>query len=517
MVVAKLSDSDEQGNLYVDINETLLYKGLLFICNSGPFFILIITITNMTTFKIKTAYKRLLADTLTPVSIYLKLRDRFVNSILLESSDYRGSDNSFSYICCDPVASFQLNQEAIEIKYPDDTTENIKLESRKDAIDHLQQFAAKFIHEENSFPFITNGLFGHITYDSVSYFEDIQIQDVNEETAIDQIYYQVFRYVIVINHFKNELYIFEHNYNGEETNDKTSLQQLETLIQNRNFPSYSFTIASKETSNVTDDEMRGVITKCIDHCLRGDVFQIVPSRRFSREFTGDEFNVYRALRSINPSPYLFYFDYGSYKIFGSSPEKQIFIKGNKAEIHPIAGTFRRTGDDQSDAIAAQKLLDDPKETAEHVMLVDLARNDLSRNCDEVCVENYKEVQYYSHVIHLVSKVVGKTRPDTNPLQLVADTFPAGTLSGAPKHMAMTLINDLENSNRSIYGGAIGFMGFNGDFNHAIAIRTFLSKNNSLFYQAGMGVVAKSDVESELQEVNNKLAALRSALDAAEKI
>ncbi len=470
----------------------------------------------MTTFNIKTTHKRLLADTLTPVSIYLKLRDRFVNSILLESSDYRGSENSFSYICCDPVASFQLNSDVIQIRYPNDQRETIRLEHKKEAIHHLQAFAGKFQNETNGFPFITNGLFGHITYDSVAYFEDIHIQEVNEETSIDQIYYQVFRYVIAINHYKNELYIFQHSYNGEE-NDETSLNQLETLIQNRNFPSYSFTIASEETSNVSDDEMRGVIRKCIDHCLRGDVFQIVPSRRFSRQFAGDEFNVYRALRSINPSPYLFYFDYGSYKIFGSSPEKQIFIKGNKAEIHPIAGTFRRTGDDQADTDAARKLLEDPKETAEHVMLVDLARNDLSRNCDEVQVENYKEVQFYSHVIHLVSKVVGKTRPGTNPLQLVADTFPAGTLSGAPKHMAMSLINELENTNRSIYGGAIGFMDFNGDFNHAIAIRTFLSKNNNLFYQAGMGVVAKSDVESELQEVNNKLAALRSALEAAERI
>jgi anthranilate synthase component 1 len=470
----------------------------------------------MTTFNIKTTHKRLLADTLTPVSIYLKLRDRFVNSILLESSDYRGNENSFSYICCDPVASFKLNQEVIHIQYPDQSKEEFTLANRKDAITHLQEFAQKFEQNSTNFPFITNGLFGHMTYDSVSYFEDINIQDVSEESAIDQIYYQVFRYVIAINHYKNELYIFQHSYDGE-TPSETSLQQLETLIFNRNFPSYSFSIASEESSNVTDDEMRGVIKKCISHCLRGDVFQIVPSRRFTRKFTGDEFNVYRALRSINPSPYLFYFDYGSYKIFGSSPEKQIFIKGNRAEIHPIAGTFRRTGDDEADALAAQELLEDPKETAEHVMLVDLARNDLSRNCDSVRVENYKEVQFYSHVIHLVSKVVGQTHEGTNPLQLVADTFPAGTLSGAPKHMAMSIINDLENCNRSIYGGAIGFMGFNGDFNHAIAIRTFLAKNNSLFYQAGMGVVAKSDVESELQEVNNKLAALRSALVAAEQI
>ncbi|WP_439558677.1 anthranilate synthase component I family protein, partial [Dyadobacter sp.] len=365
------------------------------------------------------------------------------------------------------------------------------------------------------FPFITNGLFGHMTYDAVTYFEDIEIQPTSPETAIDQIFYQVYRYVIAINHFKNELYIFEHQYGSEVEDD--GFEQIEILIKNRNFPKYGFSTVSDETSNVTDDEMRAVIQKGIDHCLRGDVFQIVPSRRFSHAFQGDEFNVYRALRSINPSPYLFYFDYGSYKIFGSSPEKQIFIKKGQAEIHPIAGTFKRTGDDLADAEAAQQLLNDPKETAEHVMLVDLARNDLSRSCDEVKVTNYKEVQYYSHVIHLVSKVVGKMKKDVNPLQLVADTFPAGTLSGAPKHNAMKLIDQMETSNRSIYGGAIGFMDFNGDFNHAIAIRTFLSKDNTLFFRAGMGVVAKSDVESELQEINNKLAALRQAIKVAQEI
>ncbi|KAA0990645.1 anthranilate synthase component I family protein [Dyadobacter aurulentus] len=467
------------------------------------------------TFAITTHYKKLLADTLTPVSIYLKLRDKFVNTVLLESSDYHGNENSFTYICCDPVASFKLNSGEVTQQFPDGTSTSHKLLNPKDAVQALYGFAQSFISERSSFPFITNGLFGHMTYDAVTYFEDIVIQPPSPETAIDQIFYQVYRYVIAINHFKNELYIFEHRYGTE--NDKTGIEQIEILIKNRNFPKYGFHTISEETSNVTDDEMRSVIQRGIDHCLRGDVFQIVPSRRFSRSFQGDEFNVYRALRSINPSPYLFYFDYGSYKIFGSSPEKQIFIKKGQAEIHPIAGTFKRTGDDLADAEAAQQLLNDPKETAEHVMLVDLARNDLSRSCDEVRVTNYKEVQYYSHVIHLVSKVVGKMKKDVNPLQLVADTFPAGTLSGAPKHNAMKLIDQMESSNRSIYGGAIGFMDFNGDFNHAIAIRTFLSKDNNLFFRAGMGVVAKSDVESELQEINNKLAALRQAIKVAEEI
>lgn len=469
----------------------------------------------MKIYNVKTRYKKLLADTITPVSIYLQLRDKYVNSILLESSDYHTASNSFSYICCEPVASFKINQGMVTQKFPDGTTETFGLEDRKDAVKALQRFAGRFEAENQGFPFITNGLFGHIAYDAVSYFEDITIQPQEKATEVDQVFYQVFRYVIAINHFKNELYLFEHSYGEQELSD--GLDRLEVLIRNRNFPHYDFKATSPETSNTTDDEMRGVIRKCIDHCLRGDVFQIVPSRRFSRKFRGDDFNVYRALRSINPSPYLFYFDYGSYRIFGSSPEKQIYIKGTKAEIHPIAGTFRRTGDDAADAQAAQKLLDDPKESAEHVMLVDLARNDLSRNCHSVKVDTYKEVQYYSHVIHLVSTVSGLMNAQTNPLQLVADTFPAGTLSGAPKHMAMKIINGLETTNRSIYGGAIGFIGFNGDFNHAIAIRTFFSRDNTLYYRAGMGVVAKSDVESELQEINNKLAALRKAIDEAEAL
>ena len=469
----------------------------------------------MAAFKVKTRFKKLLADTITPVSIYLQLRDKYMNSILLESSDYHTASNSFSYICCDPVASIKINNGQVTRQFPNRPSETFPLEDRKQAVKAIQDFSAQFEMEDIGFPFITNGLFGHISYDAVSYFEDIEIQPQEKATEVDQIFYQVFRFVIAINHFKNELYLFEHDYG--QTADDGGLDRLEVLIRNTNFPKYDFKATSPETSSNTDDEMRAVIRKCIDHCLRGDVFQIVPSRRFSRTFRGDDFNVYRALRSINPSPYLFYFDYGSYRIFGSSPEKQIFIKGNKAEIHPIAGTFRRTGDDAADAVAAQRLLDDPKESAEHVMLVDLARNDLSRNCYEVKVDTYKEVQYYSHVIHLVSTVVGKMKEGTNPLQLVADTFPAGTLSGAPKHMAMTLIDQLETTNRSIYGGAIGFMGFNGDFNHAIAIRTFLSKDNTLYYRAGMGVVAKSHVESELQEINNKLAALRKAIEEAENI
>lgn len=471
-------------------------------------------------YQITTRHKRLLADTLTPVGIFQRLRGHYPHSVILESADYHAMHNSFSYIACDEVASFQLDNDVVTQKFPDGTQETFPLKSRKDGVRVLQEFAAKFDNPKNEFPFITNGLFGHITYDSVEYFEDIEIQEKSAESAIPQILYRVYRYVIAINHFKDELYIFEHTYTPEGQEPQVSADGLETLeffVKNPKMSTAKFKADKDEVSNLNDDEMRAIINKCIGHCLRGDVFQIVPSRRFSRKLEGDDFNVYRALRSINPSPYLFYFDGGDYHIFGSSPEKQIYIKDGQAEIHPIAGTFRRTGDDEHDRELARQLHADPKESAEHVMLVDLARNDLSRSAENVKVETFKEVQFYSHVIHLVSKVTGKMHEGTNPLQLVADTFPAGTLSGAPKHNAMTIINKFEPTSRSIYGGAIGFMDFKGNFNHAIAIRTFLSKNNTLFYQAGMGVVAKSDVELEMKEVHLKLAALRKSIEMAEEI
>ena len=471
--------------------------------------------THKPVFKIKTRYRQLLADTVTPVSIYLKLRDKFVNTILLESSDYHGNEDAFSYICCQPIARFELSGNQLSTRLPDATQQQITLTGKGQALAQLQAFAHAFEEEKLDFPFIHNGLFGYMAYPAVQHFEDIFLKSQNH---IPDILYQVFRYVIAINHFKNEMYVFDHHMaTGEGVGDETGLDYLISLIQNKNFPSYQFHLQGEEKQNMTDAAYLELVEKGKYHCQVGDVFQIVLSRRFEQAFQGDEFNVYRALRSINPSPYLFYFDFGNFKIFGSSPETQISIKGDTAGIYPIAGTIRRTGNDKADAELARKLLDDPKEAAEHVMLVDLARNDLSRHSHQVSVETFREVQYFSHVIHLVSKITGKIDENVNPLQLVADTFPAGTLSGAPKHKAMQLIDQYEATNRSYYGGCIGFMDFNGDFNHAIMIRSFLSKDNTLFYQAGAGIVAKSLKENELQEVNNKLGALRKALKLAEAL
>jgi anthranilate synthase component 1 len=348
----------------------------------------------------------------------------------------------------------------------------------------------------------------------VRYFEKVPIQPLaDDSTQVPDMYYILFKYILVIDHFKNELTIVENL-----ANDETSrMNEIVSHLDNRNYASYNFEPKGNELSDMTDKHYKQMVEQGIQHCKRGDTFQIVLSRRFGQPFAGDDFKVYRALRSINPSPYLFYFDFGSFRIFGSSPETHIQVKKGKAYIDPIAGTFRRTGDDEKDLQLAEALLNDPKENAEHVMLVDLARNDLSRNASDVKLEIYKEVQFYSHVLHLVSRVSGNLLPGVHPMRLFADTFPAGTLSGAPKVRAMQLINNIEPHTRGIYGGCIGYIGLNGDINQAITIRTFLSIKNTLYYQAGAGIVAKSDPGSELQEVNNKLGALKKAIDLAAKL
>src|SRR5690554_537481 len=464
---------------------------------------------------LRTRYKKLLADTITPVSIYLQVRDRYPNPILLESSDYHGQDNSYSYICFNPLATFTFSGGQVREDLPLAETLTYPIEEHDSLVDALRTFSQKFSEEKADFKFNSNGLFGYMQYDTLAFFEDISLKNT-QPSSVPMMQYSVYKNVIVVDHFKNELHIFEHYVDGT-SEGSTGIEQIETLLKNKNIPTYGFETVGEETSNYTDEEFLDILRQGREHCFKGDVFQIVLSRAFTTGFKGDEFNVYRALRSINPSPYLFYFDYGSFKVFGSSPEAQIVVKNNKATIYPIAGTFKRTGNDQADASLALKLYDDPKENSEHVMLVDLARNDLSRSSEKVEVEVFKEIQYYSHVIHLVSKVTGILPRNSNPLQLVADTFPAGTLSGAPKYMAMTLIDKLETSARGFYGGAIGFLGFNGDFNHAILIRSFVSDGNRLTYQAGAGVVAKSSIESELQEVSNKLEALRVALKKAEEV
>jgi anthranilate synthase component 1 len=467
----------------------------------------------MQNYHIQSHTKKKLADTTTPVSIYLRLRDIFPNTILLESSDYHSRENATSYVCAEPVAGIVLEHGTLHTYFPDGTKES-KTEFELTA--EISAFKARFeVVNSTKDKHITTGLFGYFTWNAVQHFEDITFTSATppgEEIPIMQ--YHVYRYIIAIDHFKNEVTLTKNVFNA---NDDEDLSKVEYIIQNKNYPQYSFQTKGEEESNLTDQGFMDVVAQLKTHIYRGDVFQIVPSRAFKQGFLGDEFNVYRCLRSINPSPYLFYFDYGNFKLFGSSPEAQIMIGNNTANIFPIAGTFKRTGNDEEDVLLAKKLEEDPKESAEHVMLVDLARNDLSRHCSGVAVKSFKEVQYYSHLIHLVSKVSGQLQKNVTAFKVVADTYPAGTLSGAPKYKAMQLIDQYEKLGRNFYAGAIGYMGFNEDFNHAIMIRTFMSKNNQLHYRAGAGIVADSIAENELNEVNNKIAALRKAVLMAEEI
>lgn len=453
----------------------------------------------------------MLADLYTPVGIYLRIRDQFPGAALLESADNEAAHNSFSYIALNPIAGIEINKDILTYNYPRKKKVSTPIENDQEILDKLMSFIRSFKSEGSSPVPFTESFFGYTAYEGIRFFENINWnQETRQDPEIPLLRYHLYQYVIAINHFKEELYLCENQIDGIES----QLDLIETSIRSKDYPLHAFKASFEETSNMTDDHYKKIVQKGIDHCNRGDVFQIVLSRSFQQKFTGDDFNAYRALRSINPSPYLFYFDYDKYKLIGSSPESQLIIKKKKAIIHPIAGTIKRTGNDLLDQKAIYHLKKDPKENAEHVMLVDLARNDLSRFATKVHVSKDRKVQAYSHVIHLVSEVTGTLPEHTNPFALLAATFPAGTLSGAPKIKAMELIHQFEDTQRGFYAGCIGAVGLNGDFNHAIMIRSFLSKNNVLRYQAGAGIVSQSIPENELQEVNNKLNALKKALEKA---
>jgi len=463
--------------------------------------------------KLKTHIKTILADTLTPVSIYLALRDKYPSAVLLESSDYNKKDEHFSYIALDPIASFTLSKGILTIK---DKGKILKSEigySHEKLEEAFAGFKDQFTVENSDLPFCTAALFGYTAFDIIKYTEHESLSTKPKENDIPELCYKFYTLVLIFDHRSSSLHIISHSDNQEINLKRISKVEKEIFGPIIDFP---FETCGKEEADLSDGEFKILVQKAKYHCSIGDVFQLVLSRRFRMKFFGDEFNVYRALKNINPSPYLFYFDMGDFRLFGSSPEAQIKINNGKASIHPIAGTYKRTANDEDDLQKALDLKNDKKENAEHVMLVDLARNDLSKYCKEVEVAAFKQVQLFSHVIHLVSEVKGKLRNKNQDLGALLGTFPMGTLSGAPKYKALQLINDYEGSTREFYGGCVGFIGLNGQVNHAIMIRTFMSRNNALYYRAGAGIVIDSDKEKESQEINNKLEALRKAIVNASK-
>lgn len=443
--------------------------------------------------KIYTTVHTQIGDLITPVSVYLKIREHYSISALLESSDYQGRENSYSFIGIDPFDTFEVSG------------------SQSNVIEKLEAFQNKYeVVSDNPISKIFNGAFGYLSFESVRYFDSYNTVSPSD---IPEICFHYYSYIIAFDHFNSKVHIISNKLtNSEESN----IEQLKKLINQPNGAQFSFSSQKKE-SPISDTDYKQLVFRAKMHCKRGDVFQLVLSRPYSQNFKGDDFNVYRALRSINPSPYLFYFDFGSFKLMGSSPEAQMIVKNNMAEIHPIAGTVRRTGNDIEDEAAAERLKKDPKENAEHAMLVDLARNDLSKSCTKVKVDREKHLQHFSHVIHLVSVVKGELRSETSPIKALANSFPAGTLSGAPKFKAIELITAYEKQTRGFYGGAIGYINFKGDLNMAIMIRSLMSKNNNLHYQAGAGIVIGSKEENELEEVENKLGAIHEAIKLAEQL
>lgn len=454
--------------------------------------------------KIHTKSKKISGDLLTPVGIFLRVRDKFRQPLLLESSDYHSGKNSRSFICFEPLMRMVVKRN--EVIYKNDTVQH--LDAPRSMNIEIEKFLSQFESD------VKQSVFGYTSYEAVQLMEDIELKAGNSETDIPFAIYSLYKNIVVVNHFNDEVVLTCNSANESEL--EAQMAEVESLLLNKSVAEFSFEATGKEISDVLDGEYKDMVSQAKKHCKRGDVFQLVLSRRFERKFKGDEFNVYRQLRRVNPSPYLFFFDYGNFKLFGSSPEAQLVVENGKAEIHPIAGTYKRTNNDAEDLKAIEALKNDKKENAEHMMLVDLARNDLSRHCSNVQVQTLKEAQIYSHVIHLVSKVTGELKNNSSPYKVMCDSFPAGTLSGAPKHKAMQLIDKYENTSRSFYGGAVGLIGLDGSLNHAIMIRTFLSKNNTLYYRAGAGIVDSSLEENEMNEVFNKIGALRSAIELASK-
>ena len=465
--------------------------------------------------KLNTHIKTILADTKTPTGLFMSLRDLYQKPLLLESSDYNNKQNHYSYLCFNPLASFEVFNKKLKITIREESTIQNLQPSDKTLIQKLIKFKEQFLYDESEFNFCTAGIFGYSSFNSIEYFENLVLKEKPGNDLIPDLLYHVYSLILVFNHSTNSLHLISHAETEHE-----SVQQMHKLIMNINtqqITEFSFTSVGIEHSNQSDEQFINLVNKSKEHCRLGDVFQIVMSRQFSQDFKGDDFNLYRALKNINPSPYLFYFDTGKFRLIGSSPEAQVIISNSKVQINPIAGTYRRTGNDLEDFENAGKLLNDEKETAEHMMLVDLARNDLSKFCNNVIPKYLKQVQYYSHVIHLVSKIEGDLKENVHPYTVLANSSPAGTLSGAPKYKALQLIDENEPTSRGFYGGSIGFISNKNELNHAIMIRTFLSKNSKLYYQAGAGIVDASNAESEKNEINHKINALKKAIKEAEKI
>ena len=471
-------------------------------------------------FKTVPVYKKILADLLTPISAYMRLAKKSDYAFILESVEKGEQYGRYSFIGRNPLLILQSENEKTHI-WKDGNWQ----EYNSGFLEILRSTQQKYKAPKlNGLPHFTGGLVGFLGYESISWVEDIPIYNQDELQCPDALF-MLFHEVIAFDHLQNQIILFSNVQieNGTDLEKAYADANLridemgEDLHTDIDYQTPAQLEQSKLHSNFTQTKFEDAVQKAKEHIKAGDVFQLVLSQRFRRQTSVDPLTMYRALRSINPSPYMFHLKLNDFDIIGASPELLVKVEDDEIEIRPIAGTRERGDNAEADKDLEDDLLKDEKERAEHLMLVDLGRNDVGRAAefDSVNVKEFMVVEYYSHVMHIVSDVRGKLREGKDIFDALYSGFPAGTLTGAPKIRAMEIIHDLEPSRRGVYSGAIGYFDFTGDMNTCIAIRTMVMKDGTVYFQSGAGIVYDSDPEKEFEETVNKAKAINAAIDLAE--
>lgn len=464
----------------------------------------------------------LLADTLTPVSAYLRIREEGKSSYLFESVEGGERLARYSFIGIDPILKISCRRDTTTV-----STNGKSFTYNDDYFTVLKFLLAAYRHPRmNNLPRFTAGLVGYIGYDMIRHIENIP-ECGEDPVAINDAMMALFSSLIVFDHIRHQVYLIM-NVMIDRTKDilgqfqkaQENLRELENRLRRGSPPVQSFGADMRDlTPETSKERFLANVTRAKKYITEGDIFQVVLSQRFSTTYKGDPFNAYRALRVINPSPYLYYLEFDDVKVIGSSPEILVRVEDGNCEVYPIAGTRPRGQNEEEDLARERELLSDEKELAEHIMLVDLGRNDLGKVCipGSVGVDRRMFIVRYSHVMHIASRVTGKLQSSHDCIDLFKAAFPAGTVSGAPKIRAMEIIDQMEPTRRGIYAGAIGYIDFAGNMDMCIAIRTMLAVGQRLYFQVGAGIVADSVPENEYQETLNKGKALTEALSMAERI
>ncbi len=473
-------------------------------------------------FNLIPVYEVITADMLTPVLAYLKIRNEGEQSFLLESVEGTKQLARYSFIGKNPVSIISNKGMKIEI-----SINGTKTNIQQNLFDYLKETLKKYKQPQiEELPDFTGGIVGYIGYENICLIEKVVNVKENKIGTPDSIL-GIYKTILAFDHYKHQIILISNvlidensNLNYEYNLALTEINNIKKELRKPIEYSSGFQLCKTTKEHISDTELKEQILLSKNNICEGDIFQIVLSKRFSAEYKGDLFNVYRALRVINPSPYMYYLEFNNdFTIVGTSPEDLVKVKNRKAQVLPIAGTRKRGNTNEKDKVLEENLINDPKELAEHTMLMDLGRNDLNRICkyDTVNVIEMMKIQRYSHVMHIVSKIEGELRDDKDSIDALKACFPAGTVTGAPKIRAMQLIEEYESEARNVYAGAVGYFDFSGNLDMCIAIRTLFAKNKTIYWQAGAGIVSDSRPELEIKEIKNKSAVLVSALKYAGKI